>query len=412
MARKSVKGRKAHIDWLLGEARHMARTRDVIDAWARRLTEMGLPIWRMMVGIRVIHPQILATNYVWQGGTRSTAVRRGYDFQRESDYLTSPIKRIHDGAAQVRSRIETRKRRSPMPVIAELKDQGATDYLALPLVFSDRTRNLISFATKATGGFKPHHIAFLKEILPVVTMILESQTDKRVAATLLDTYVGHQAGERILKGDIQRGEGELIRAVIWSGDLRNFTAMSNTLPLDEVIGILNEYFEHMTEAIHSHQGQVLKFIGDGVLAIFPLGDAAFTHYSCRNALAAAIETEQAIDALNVAREAAGKSPLKFGLGLHVGDIMFGNIGALDRLDFTAIGPSVNLTARLENLAASLEIPLVMSREFATVAGEYSEIVSLGRHDLRGVGAPQEVFTLPQFAPARPHPTGPEAQVLA
>jgi adenylate cyclase len=210
---------------------------------------------------------------------------------------------------------------------------------------------------------------------------------------LLYTYVGHQAGERILKGEIRRGAGQAIQAVIWYGDLRGFTAMSDSRPTEEVIEALNSYFDCMASAIHRHGGQVLKFIGDGMLAIFPLVDAAFRQYAARQALQAALEVKTAMAKVNEARVLRRLSPLQYGLGLHIGELVWGNIGAVDRLDFTAIGPSVNLTARLEELSANLSVPIIMSAEFADAASEYLEAESLGDHTLRGLPEPVEVFTV-------------------
>lgn len=388
--------------WLMDEGRHVRRSRDFAEELGLRLSDTGIPLMRLMVSVFAIHPQIRATSYVWRRGENAVILNRGYDIVTRPDYLNSPMQRLHSGARQVRRRIEQMKRKANMPVIREMQEMGATDYLALPLVFSDGKVNGITFSTDEPGGFTDEEVAFFKEIIPTVAMILEIQAGRRTALTLLNTYVGQQAGERILSGEVRRGHGQHIHAVIWYGDLRGFTELSDVLPTEEVIDILNGYFERMTDAIHGHGGQVLKLIGDGIFGIFPLGDAAFRHYSCRQALQAAIQAEESMEAWNEERKARNEPELRMGLALHVGDIVFGNIGAPDRLDFTAIGPAVNLTARLEHLTGSLGVPLLMSKTFADTAGMSRPLASLGRYKLRGVSEEQEVFTLTGLEPSK-HP---------
>lgn len=386
--------------WLLDEGRGMGGTRELLDAFCNRLVEAGVPVGRVLVSIRVIHPQILATAYVWKKGGELVTTERGHDVLNDPMYLNSPIKLIYEGEDVLRRKLEGPDAQLDLPILRDLHDQGATDYLALGFDFTDGTRHGMTFTSFEPGGFNDLCLSLILDVLPVLSLLLEIRSSRRVATTLLDTYVGHQAGERILRGEIQRGMGQTIGAVILYSDLRGFTAMSDALPTGEVIDVLNTYFEHMTEAIDRHGGQVLKFIGDGILAIFPLGDAAFRHYACRQALTAAIEAEEAIDVVNEERRATGQPVLRYGVALHVGDVVFGNIGAPNRLDFTAIGPAVNLTSRLDNLASALDVPVILSADFAETARENFDLVSLGKHALRGLPGKQEVFTLPEKAPQK------------
>ncbi len=378
--------------WLLSEGRRIERSRDLIGELCERLVAAGVPLWRAVFSIRTIHPQILAIGYAWKRGGTAVERQMGHDIDNDPAYLRSPFKVIHDGAGGVRRRIEEIEGEVDFPILEDLRAQGATDYVAMPIPFNDGQIHVVAWASDQPGGFSTGDLSTIYALLPILGLILEVQSTRRIAETMLDTYVGHHAGERILRGEIKRGQGETIHAVIWYADLRGFTAMSDALPQDELIALLNDYFEHMATAIHAHGGQILKFIGDGVLAIFPLADAAFRYTVCRGALEAAVEVIAAIETDNRGREAAGKPPIRFGLALHVGDIMYGNIGAPDRLDFTAIGPAVNLTARLEEVSATLGAVVAISADFA--AATERPLISLGRHALRGMAEPHEVFTLP------------------
>lgn len=381
--------------WLVEEGSQSQTTRGFVALMCRGLVDYGVPLDRVLVSVRTIHPQIMATGYFWNAGRDVIEVDRGYDILNAPEYINSPFRLIHSGAEMVRRRVLGPKPKLDMPLMRELASDGFTDYLALAFVTSDGTRNAISFSTKSAAGFDDGRIAFLQTLMPIASLVLDRQSGQRIAQTLLDTYVGHNAGERILRGEIRRGQGRRIQSVIWYGDLRNFTAMSDSLPTDAVIGTLNDYFDLMASAVQRHGGQVLKFIGDGLLAIFEVGDAAFRNYACRQALDAAMEVEVGIEALNETRRPEGKPLLDFGLGLHIGELVYGNIGSVDRLDFTVIGPAVNLTARLEALSVHLGVTVVMSKDFADAASVYYRLASIGHHELRGVREPQEVFTLPR-----------------
>jgi adenylate cyclase len=393
MARLRERDKRSLRRWMWGEARSFRTTRELFQELCSRLVAMGIPIERSLLSVRTIHPQILATGYLWAAGREVIAVDRGYDIFKDEAYLNSPFRLIHQGEEELRRRIIDPESPRDLPVVEDMRREGFTDYVAFAIDFTDGTRNAISFSSKARNGLSDEHLDFIREILPLFALLIEIQAERRVATALLDTYVGHQAGERILKGEIHRGIGQPIQAVIWYGDLRGFTAMSDSRPTEEVIEALNSYFDSMASAIHRHGGQVLKFIGDGILAIFPLVDAAFRQYAARQALQAALEAKTGMIKINKARAARRLPPLHYGLGLHIGELVWGNIGAVDRLDFTAIGPSVNLTARLEELSASLGVPIVMSREFAQAAEEYLPAESLGEHHLRGLSEPVEVFTV-------------------
>jgi len=391
--------RGAITQWLLDDARHLKRSRDVIEQLCERLVLAGVPLMRVMVNGRTIHPQILSTGYRWNRGSPAVALNRGHDLIKDPMYLESPFKVIHDGAGGIRRRLNDPNVAFDFPVLQQIKDEGGTDYLCVPLVFSDGTVNAASFAADGPEGFTTDQLALIYDLLPIFTLILEVQATHRIARQLLDTYIGHHAGERVLMGQIQRGTGETIHAVVAYSDLRGFTAMTAAKPRDEIIALLNDYFECVIGAVEKHGGQVLKLIGDGMLAIFPLGDPAFRPYVCRNALNAAADAERAVEALNARRAELGKPPVRFGFALHVGDVMYGNIGSESRLDFTAIGAAVNCAARVEELSAQLGEAIVVTEPVAEASGR--ALKPLGTHRLRGIVEPQALFTIPHGERAEP-----------
>ena len=391
-ADKLAAEREAITHWLLDEARHLKRSRDVIEQLCERLVAAGVPLMRVMINVRTIHPEILSNAYRWSRGETAVVLNRGHDVLNDPMYLDSPFKVIHDGAGGIRRRLSDPRVKLDFKILQELKDEGITDYLVVPLVFSDGTINAASFSADGPEGFATEQLALIYDVLPILSLILEVQATHRMTMTLLDTYIGHHAGERVLMGQILRGTGETIHAVVAYSDLRGFTAMSAAKPRDEIIALLNDYFECVIGAVHDHGGQVLKLIGDGMLAIFPLGDAAFQPYVCRSALDAAADAERAIAALNERRKEAGKPPIRFGFALHMGDVMYGNIGSPNRLDFTAIGEAVNCAARVEELSARIGESIVVTEAVATASGR--ELEPLGAHRLRGFAVPQTLFTIP------------------
>ncbi len=266
---------------------------------------------------------------------------------------------------------------------------GVTDYLMVPLQLLLRTAGM-SFATCRADGFTDGDIAALETAAAAATPHISLRSIRLSAINLLNTYVGRGAGEHILAGQFRRGDGETIHAAIWYCDLRGFTRLSDALSRDELIAVLNQWFETMVRAVESEGGEVLKFIGDGMLAIFPSapGDAGAC---CRAALRAARLALAAMDTVNHERHAAEKDALHFGLALHIGDVSYGNIGAPHRLDFTVIGPAVNFASRLEEQTKLTGHSLLISQEFAVAAGE--KLQPVGRLQLRDIVDPQEIFTL-------------------
>ncbi|MFQ5958587.1 MAG: adenylate/guanylate cyclase domain-containing protein [Alphaproteobacteria bacterium] len=381
--------------WLIGEARTAGGPRAQLEGLCRRLLAAGLPLYRASFNLQTLHPQLRAQSFVWH---RVTGDAVAYDVSRDADtspeYLTSTVAAINGGAGGVRCRLDVDPPQLDYPIARELKAEGATDYVMMPISFSDGTLNAISWATDRPGGFTTGELGEVYSLLPVLTLLLEVAVARKIANNVLDTYIGMDAARRVLAGEITRGSGETITAALWYCDLRGFTTLSEALPRDDIIALLNEYFECMAGAVHAQGGSVLKFMGDGMLAVFPCGNAPACD-AAGAALVAAVAALEALDALNRERAAAGKPTLHTGLALHYGNVMYGNIGAADRLDFTVIGPAVNVVARVEKICREARQPLLVTADFAATSTD--DLVSLGSFRLRGVGAPQELFTVPAAA---------------
>ncbi|MGF1639722.1 MAG: adenylate/guanylate cyclase domain-containing protein [Rhodospirillales bacterium] len=388
------------VDWLLTEGWSIRLPGELVQRLAERLVALALPVYRLRVNIRTLHPQYVGTVYAWQRGRdQIEEITPSHDILREERYLRSPYAPIFQGAGAVRRRLEGAETPLDFPVLEELRAEGATDYVALPVVFSDDRINAITLATDRPGGFTTVDLEMVYGMLPVLARLLEVHALRRTARTILETYLGRQAGERVLQGKIRRGDGENIHAAIWFSDLRGSTALADGMPREDYLALLNDFFGCIAGAVVDHQGEVLRFLGDAVIGIFPI-DAVSDRPelcpqhtgACGRAIAAARDAMGRMAELNRRRGDRGEPPLGYGIALHLGDVLYGNIGIPERLDFTVIGPAVNEAARLEDLCRSLHRPVLISAELARLVGE--RLVSLGFHALRGVREPHEIFTLP------------------
>jgi adenylate cyclase len=381
--------------WLLGDGRRIATLGELLTALCERLVGRGLPIDRVSLHISTLHPQVRGSRILWQRESGLLAeVQYGRDDSAvDESYRKSPLYAVHESGRAVRRKLDGGLSVAEFPILAELQTEGITDYLALPLLFSNGVLQVVTWSSRRPGGFGDSDIATIEELLPALCAVVETHEQRRMLRTLLETYLGQQAGERVLNGTIRRGEGETIAAALWYCDLRGFTAMSEDLPRDDVIALLNDYFECMAGPVQANGGEVLKFIGDAILAIFRIADDLDRDRSCRTALSAGEEALTDLSRLNDRRRAAGQQTLEVGIGLHTGAVMYGNIGAPNRLDFTVVGPAVNLVTRIEELCPLLHRPLLTSARFASPCG--SKLQSLGHHQLKGIAAPQEIFAPPE-----------------
>ena len=381
--------------WLLREGRSQASGKELMEGLAAALVGGGLNITRMMLAKPTLHPQIASVAFRWLPTEREVAVMtREHDIWHSDQYLRSPMALIYAGEPMIRRRLIGPNMKLDFPILEDLVAEGATDYAIFGLKRGDaRPLAAFSMSTHAEGGFTDEEIVGIQTLLPMLSLVVETIKSRLTAKSLLEIYLGGDAGQRVMGGLIKRGESVTIAAAIWQCDLRDFTAMSNQLPRDEVLAILNDYFDAVTRPVLARGGEILKFIGDAVLAIFPMLDDLDRDDKCRTALTAGEEALEAMRDVNELRASAGKAPLSIGIGLHAGSVSYGNIGSQTRLDFTVIGPAVNLAARITGLCRPLNQPLLASRAFASPCG--SKLRSIGHYPMHGFDQPQEVYGLPE-----------------
>jgi adenylate cyclase len=375
------------IRWLMTDARRLTDPTEFLGAFALELRAAGVDVSRITTGVPILHPQIFSFSGLWEldKGTSERLYRT--DPGVAAVLSNSPIGIAYQGGGPVRCDLTAPPQDGEFAVLADLRRDGFADYIVYSVPFADGSYKALSLATTRRGGFDADELALFAAMIPAVAFNLEVQALRRTARTLLDTYVGAQSGGRVLEGQIRRGGGETIWAVIWLCDLRGFTNLSETLPRDALIDLLNCYFGPMCDAVAAEGGEILKFIGDAMLAIFPIEAEATA--TCRAALTAAERAQMALAEENRRREGLGQPRIDYGLALHVGDVLYGNIGSDTRLDFTVIGPAVNLTARIESMCRQLGRQLLLSSDFVKAGAIAAE--SLGSFSLKGVGAEQQIF---------------------
>lgn len=381
------------IDWLTNGTRDERFIDDIFAQMCIRLQQAGIPVKRATLHVLINHPQWLGARMMWSDGSREAEIALvDYEVRERPEYIGSAAHEIHDGATELRERLEQDPSLGRKHALYdEMRAKGLTDYVAWPLYHTLGKRHIVTFATDRPGGFDDAHIAGLKKLLPVLALVSEIRIKNRLARTLLETYVGSHAGELILAGATRRGTGTTVRAAIMICDLRDFTKISDNWPRDDVIDLLNDYFDAMSEPIARHGGEILKFIGDGLLAIFPLSAPD----ACANLLHAVAEARQAMAALNERNSGTGRAPLNYGIGVHVGDVMYGNIGSTSRLDFTVIGPAVNMASRLEALTKTIGKKVLLSRAFAELVEKEFALEHVGQHEVRGFSEPIDLFAYPE-----------------
>ena len=400
------------VQWLVFEAAPTATTVELLHGFAKRLCDAGFELMRINLQTRPLSPQAASVDYVWRAMARGAEPISGVDvvaqmqhaldggsvqvsalghgsFQSEVFRASPFFTVVVGGQLELRRQIEAGQTAFDFPILKDLAERGASDYLALPVQFYGGATSAISFTTRKAGGFTDAQISLLRELRRPLVLALSPRLAAHATSTLLGAYLGPKTAELVLAGAIERGNVQEIDAAIWFSDLRGFTPMSAGSTPSELIAWLNDYFAAVGRAIAQHDGEILKFIGDAILAVWPVSDARSREATCRAALDAAHAANAELDALNATRAHAGLPVLQHGIGLHVGRAQYGNIGTESRLDFTVIGPAVNTTSRLEGLCAKLSRRLIASAEFARCAQR--ELVSLGSVELKGVSGSQEVF---------------------
>src|SRR6267378_2134399 len=308
------------LHWLTSDTRDERFIDNIFAELCVRLQRAGIPVKRASLHILIHHPQWLGARMMWADGMREAVIERvDFDVRERSEYIDSPANEIHDGATEVRENLE----RDPSlgrkhAVYDEMRAKGLTDYVAWPVHHTLGKRHMVAFSTDRPGGFDDAHIAALLNLLPVLALVSEIRIKNRLARTLLETYVGSHAGEMILAGATRRGSGTTVRAAIMICDLRDFTRISDNWPRDDVIDLLNGYFYAMSEPIARNGALTLHDAGGGRAALFPLSQPS----ACANLLHAVAEARQAMVTLNEKNSETGRAPLNYGIGVHVGDVMY------------------------------------------------------------------------------------------
>ena len=369
-----------------------------LDGFCERALELGVPLARANVVIDTLHPVYEGRAFVWKRATRNTSLtefgRGNVNLQRWENSPYFYLEQV--GESMLRRRL-TQETEKEFPIFPELRAEGMTEYVAIINRFAaegivgDMDCVYSSWATDAAAGFRDADVVDLVRLAPLLSLTLKAASLSRIAATLVETYLGRDAGRRVLEGRIARGVAEQIDAAIWFSDLRGYTRIADTAKPAEIIPLLNEYADAIISAIHDYGGDVLKLMGDGVLAIFT---AIERTQACEAALTAAEDAPRRIAEVNRRRSANRLPTTELYLGLHVGEVFYGNIGSEERLDFTIVGPAVNEVSRIASMCRSVDQPLLVSSTFADALGaSRNRLVSVGRYALRGVGRPQDLFTL-------------------
>jgi adenylate cyclase len=395
--------------WLAGQALAAMPAGHITTRLCEELTTLGLPLWRCYASTTALHPQVESIGVTWKRGGEALQEQYGHGAFAAAAPTTpfwpavleaQLVARASAGPQlaipMTRYRIEQGEGLE-FSLLADFRALGGTDYACFVALFGTDGRydgpssgTAVSFTTDRAGGFTDEEIAALTEVMPSLATALRVAAQVAMTRDLLEVYVGRDVGRRVLNGEIRRGSVETITAAILVGDLRGFTTLADVTPSAELVTMLDDHLDALVGAVEERGGQVLKFLGDGLLATFS-GNGP--QRDCADALGAAVDALARMDALQRACRDAGRPATALDLALHAGDVLYGNVGSDRRLDFTVVGPAVNETARLESLCSALDVPLVASGRFVALIGEPARFRSLGTHALRGVRRPAEVFTI-------------------
>ncbi len=378
---------------------------ELLNGFCTQCRAVGVDLSRAMLLVDTLHPVYEGRAFRWRNdGVEESAVieyRPTSAGAAAESWQRSPFYQLFTtGTSQLRHRL-TPGAPLEFQSLETLRTEGETDYVAFAQPFASEGRIgeldcvYAQYTTRAATGFADGDLTFLKKLLATLALAIKCASLARIAGTLVEVYLGRDAGQRVLAGRIARGVADRINAVLWFSDLRGYTSITDSAPPDEIIPLLNDYAEAVISAIHEHGGEVLKLIGDGTLAIFRADEADDVPAACRRALAAEADLRRRVAEVNARRTAEQRPVTSLYLGLHIGDVFYGNIGSDDRLDFTVVGPAVNEVSRIASMCRSVDRAVVLSADFAAAAPppERGTLVSVGRFALRGVGRAQELFTL-------------------
>ncbi len=400
------------LKWFCSEGCTLSSPMDMLNGLIHELNRNGFVIRRSHVFIRTINPQISVEAYRWYRESHvASPVLQKYQYESlcqkydggqvirdlmshgvldSEGFLNSPVCRVAMTGEEFRKKIRPGDDGSDFPIFKQLIADGVSDYLVLPMSFSLGVFNAIFWDTDKAGGFSSAEINVLRALIPMLTKYYEAHLERQTTKVLLAAYLGQRTSQKVLEGRIKRGDSEEIQAAIWFSDLRGFTNFSNSYEASEIIEWLNKYFEIVADAVEANKGEVLKFVGDAVLAIFPISKTSSREIVCEAVLQSVSLAQEAMGRWNRAREQLQLPALTHGVGLNIGSIQYGNIGALRRLDFTAIGSAVNLASRIEGMCAQLGYQTLVSEEFASFCE--CDLDFVGDHKIKGFAELQKIYT--------------------
>jgi len=379
-------------NWLIDTADEHGDLRSLTGQLVSRIREAGVPIQRFNLGVFALHPEMAGYAVIWDEGMDEAIevpVRR--EDTLKPLYLASPIRLLVESRKPAHFDLEDPEVDDRFLVLSEFRDKGYTHYIGYPIPYGDDGIAVLTACTKRAGGFAPEEMAGMERLFPVLRLLISVVETRRLAKTILRTYLGRNIGERVLAGEMLRGQGETIQAALWLCDLRGFTSMTAELGSLPMIDVMNQYFDCMAEAVWAEEGEILKFMGDAMLVVFRIGDEISPGEAARRAVRAAEDALGRLGDLSERRIGEGLQPLRAGVAVHLGAVVYGNIGASSRLDFTVMGEAVNLVARIQSLTGETGEALLFSGDVAEHLTGTSE--AIGTYDLKGVPAPVEIFRM-------------------
>jgi len=376
-------------DWLIREGRFLPDNDELFTEFCERLAGAGMPLDRATLHLRALHPEYRGVARIWRRGRPLDVRFMDHGIEKTATYIESPVRAVAEAGERLDWRLDGNAQ-LPFPLLDELREQGFTHYVIAPFVYAEGLVNAISWATARPGGFAEDELGFLDDTLPALSIIVEQKAMRRFVSHMLTTYIGAEAGRLVLDGQVRRGDVRTITAALMLVDMRDFSLLSDAMTPRAVIRMLNEYFDCIIPPVHEQGGEVVEIMGDGVLAFFHQVPGRSAQEACQGALAAARQGLAALAERN-RRHPAAAPALHAGIALHYGTVSYGNIGSGDRLDFTVIGPDVNLTSRIEHFCRELDRPLIMSQAFAEHLDR--PVWEIGHYELRGFARLQRLFEL-------------------
>ncbi|WP_223428896.1 adenylate/guanylate cyclase domain-containing protein [Tateyamaria pelophila] len=376
-----------HIEWILKTGR-MLTLQGLIDGLGARLLEDGVPLMRLRLSMRTTHPLTAALSVFWEARSAPLVqITAPHGLETRPAYTGSPMAEIARTRAPFRRRLDASLSAQDHVSLHELRDRGATDYYGLPFVFAMSSSGMCIFTSDGPAGFSEPQIKGFDAMAPVLAPVIEVHNNYQLATAIATSYLGARTGQRVLDGQITRGDIETIEAAVLISDIRGWTAINATRPARDALDLANRYFEVISDAVDKHDGEILKFLGDGVLALFPTdGTPEGRTKACQRAVAAA----------RSARDISAQSDMgaDFGIGIHFGEVLYGNVGARARIDFTVLGQAVNIAARIEALTGQLGHAVLISDAVAQTVNQPVSLV--GTEPLKGLTEPMRVYTPASF----------------